>query len=118
MLFCDGGPGIEDNLLAEGLKAQRCEWHAKRDFPYLLYADGFKKAEQQSLVEKLESVPVMTLTHNDMEKLRPEDRPLVEQMVEEYPTGLRAIAPGARSPTLSPHSNLYRKSHRAGHYVS
>ena len=49
--------------------------------------DGFKKAEQQSLVEKLEAVPVMTLTKNDMEKLRPEDRPLVEQMVEKTQQG-------------------------------
>jgi hypothetical protein len=82
VLFCDGGPGIEENLLHPGMKPQRCQWHGKREFPYFLYADGFKKPEQQSLVEKLQAVPVMTLTQNDMEKLRPEDRPLVEQMVD------------------------------------
>ena len=46
VLFCDGGPGIEENLLHPGMKHQRCQWHGKREFPYFLYADGFKKAEQ------------------------------------------------------------------------
>jgi hypothetical protein len=79
VLFYDGGPGIAENLSHPGMKPRRCQWHGKREFPYFLYADGFKKAEQEPLVEKLQSVPVMTLTQNDMEKLRPEDRPLIEQ---------------------------------------
>jgi hypothetical protein len=53
------------------MKPQRCQWHGKREFPYFLYADGFKKAEQQALVEKLQAVPVMTLVQADVEKLRP-----------------------------------------------
>ncbi len=75
VLFCDGGQGIEENLLHPGMKPQRCQWHGKREFPYFLYADGFKKAEQQGLVDKLQAVPVMTLTHNDMEKLGPRIAP-------------------------------------------
>ena len=43
VLFSDGGPGIEQNLLSEGMKPQRCVWHGKRDFPFLLYQDGAKK---------------------------------------------------------------------------
>lgn len=91
VLFSDGGPGIAENLLHPGMKPQRCQWHGKREFPYFLYADGFKKAEQQSLVEKLQSVPVMTLTQRDLEKLRPEDRPLVEQMVEKTQQGFEQL---------------------------
>ncbi len=91
VLFCDGGPGIEDNLLREGMKPQRCEWHAKRDFPYLLYADGFKKAQQQPLIEKLQSIPVMNLTQADLEKLHPQDRPLVEQIVEKTQQGFEQL---------------------------
>ncbi len=60
-------------------------------FPLSLYADGFKKAEQQSLVDKLQSVPVMTLTQADIEKLRLEDRPLVEQMVEKTQRGFEQL---------------------------
>ncbi len=29
VLFSDGGPGIEENLLAEGMRQQRCLWHGK-----------------------------------------------------------------------------------------
>lgn len=106
VLFCDGGPGIEDNLLAASMRPQRCQWHGKRDFPYLLYADGFKKAEQHSLVDKLQSVPVMTLTQHDMEKLRPEDRPLVEQMVEKTQQGFEQLLQ-ALDPQRYPRTRTY-----------
>ena len=82
----DGGVGIAESLFHPGMKPQRCQWHSKREFPYFLYADGFKKAEQGLLVDKLKSVPAMTLTQGDMEKLR-EDRPVVEQMVEKTQQG-------------------------------
>jgi hypothetical protein len=106
VLFCDGGPGIEENLLHPGMKPQRCQWHGKREFPYFLYADGFKKAEQQSLVEKLQSVPVMTLTQANLEKLRPEDRPLVEQMLEKTQQGFEQLLQ-ALDPQRYPRTRTY-----------
>lgn len=106
VLFCDGGSGIEENLLHPAMKPQRCQWHGKREFPYFLYADGFKKAEQQWLVEKLQSVPVMTLTQANMEKLRPEDRPLVEQMVEKTQQGFEQLLQ-ALDPQRYPRTRTY-----------
>jgi hypothetical protein len=106
VLFCDGGPGIEENLLHPGMKPQRCQWHGKREFPYFLYADGFKKAEQQSLVEKLQMVPVMALTQTDIERLRPEDRPLVEQMVEKTQQGFEQLL-AALDPQRYPRTRTY-----------
>jgi hypothetical protein len=106
VLFSDGGPGINDNLLREGMKPQRCEWHAKRDFPYLLYADGFKKAQQQPLVEKLKSIPVMNLTQAQLEKLRPEDRPMVEQIVEKTQQGFEQLL-SALDPQRYPKTRTY-----------
>ena len=106
VLFCDGGQGIEENLLHPGMKPQRCQWHGKREFPYFLYADGFKKAEQQSLVEKLQAVPVMTLTQADVEKLRPEDRPLVEQMVAKTKQGFEQLLQ-ALDPQRYPRTRTY-----------
>jgi hypothetical protein len=106
VLFCDGGIGIEESLLHPAMKPQRCQWHGKREFPYFLYADGFKKAEQQSLVEKLKAVPVMTLTQADVEKLRPEDRPLVEQMVEKTQQGFEHLLQ-ALDPQRYPRTRTY-----------
>ena len=106
VLFCDGGRGIEENLLHPAMKHQRCQWHANREFPYFLYADGFKKPQQQSLVEKLQSIPVMTLTQADLEKLRPEDRPLVEQMVQKTQQGFEQLLQ-ALDPQRYPRTRAY-----------
>jgi Uncharacterised protein family (UPF0236) len=106
VLFCDGGRGIEENLLHPAMKHQRCQWHANREFPYFLYADGFKKPQQRSLVEKLQSIPVMTLTQADLERLRPEDRPLVEQMVEKTQQGFEQLLQ-ALDPQRYPQTRAY-----------
>ena len=42
VLISDGEPGME-NLLTEGMRQQRCIFHGKRDFPFILYQDGFEK---------------------------------------------------------------------------
>ena len=91
ILFSDGGPGIEENLLRSGMDHQRCLWHGKRDFPYLLYGDGAKKAEQLPFVEKLKSIPAMNLTKNQLEQLRPEDRPVVKQIARQTQQGFKQL---------------------------
>lgn len=91
VLFSDGGPGIEENLLGTGMKPQRCQWHGKRDFPYLLYADGIKKAQQAPLVEKLKSIPALYLTKAQLEDLRPQDRPFIEQVARKTKQGFRQL---------------------------
>lgn len=87
VLFSDGGPGIEENLLAQGMCHQRCLLHGKRDFSYLLYADGFKKDRQRPLKDKLESIPGMTLKKSDLEDLKPEDLPKVKEIAEQTKKG-------------------------------
>jgi len=34
VLFSDEGPGIEENLLSEEMRPQRCIWHGRRDFRF------------------------------------------------------------------------------------
>jgi hypothetical protein len=106
VLFCDGGQGIEEKLLHPGMKVQRCKWHADREFPYYLYADGFKKAQQQFLVNKLQSIPVMMVTQPDVEKLLPEDRPAVEQLVEKTRQGFEQLL-AALDPQCYPRTRTY-----------
>jgi hypothetical protein len=106
VLFCDGGPGIEESLLHPAMKPQRCEWHAKRDFPYLLYADGFKKAEQRSLIDQLQAIPVMNVRQTQLEALRAEDRAVVEQIVEKTQQGFEQLL-GALDSQRYPHTRTY-----------
>ncbi len=44
VLLSDGEQGCEV-FLEEVMRLQRCEIHGKRDLPYLLYKDGFKKEQ-------------------------------------------------------------------------
>jgi hypothetical protein len=91
VLFCDGEAGIEENLLAEGMRVQRCVWHGKRDFSILLYHDGWKKSEQQPLVERLEAIPLFYLTREVLEKVLPPEKEVIVGLVEEIKAGFRKL---------------------------
>ncbi|MCL0088075.1 hypothetical protein M1N86_01775 [Dehalococcoidia bacterium] len=87
----DGGPGIEENLLAPGMRHQRCLWHGKRDFPYILYLDKLKKPQQKELKEKLKSIPAMNLRRSDLEQLSPEDLPRVKELAQKTKQGFKEL---------------------------
>ncbi len=97
VLLSDGGVWIEENLLEEGMRHQRCLRHAKRDFPCLLYLDGFKKKEQRPLKEKLKSIPVFNLRKANLERLQDDDIPKVKELVKRTEQGFKdlieALAP-------------------------
>ena len=83
VLFSDGGPGIESNLLAEGMRLQRCVWHGKRDFPFLLYQDGAKKGEQEPFRILMNEILLFSLTQESLENVLPSDKELIGELVEE-----------------------------------
>lgn len=91
VLFSDGGPGIVEALLAEGMRHQRCVWHGKRDFPFILYADGLKKDEQAPLKEALGAIPVFHMTKEKLEQLEPEDASKVKSLVKKTEQGFDEI---------------------------
>jgi len=91
VLFSDGGSGIEENLLASDMRHQRCLWHGKRDFPYILYLDKLKKPEQRELKDKLKSISAMSLTRSRLEELTPEDLPKVKKLAERTKQGFKEL---------------------------
>lgn len=91
VLFSDGGPGIEEAFLEEGMVHQRCVLHGKREFPYFLYTDGLKKAEQAALVETMTSIPVYHFNKNRLEQLKPEDEPEIRACLEKTQHGFREL---------------------------
>ena len=106
VLFSDGGPGIEESLLGSGMRHQRCVWHGERDFPYLLYADGLKKGKQAPWVEKLKRIPGLQLTKDQLESLRPEDRPLMEKIFRKTKRGFTQLVE-ALDPKKYPKARVY-----------
>lgn len=106
ILFSDGGPGIQENLLRKGMDHQRCLWHGKREVPYLLYADGAKKTKQAPFLDQLQSLPIMNLSKSQMEHLRSEDRPHVEQIFKQTQQGFQTLL-DALSPEKYPRARAY-----------
>ncbi len=91
MLFSDGGPGIEDNLGAAWMDYQRCVWHGRHDFRFLLYADEVKGQDQQRFLELLNRNPLFHLRQADLEELSPADEPLVRKLVATIRSGFAEL---------------------------
>jgi transposase-like protein len=87
VLFSDGGPGIEFNLLAEGMRSQRCVWHGKRDFAILLYQDGAKKEEQEPFYALMKEILLFSLRKDLLEEVLPPEKELVVELVEDIKQG-------------------------------
>lgn len=97
MLISDGGPGIQENLMTEGMRHQRCIFHGRRDFPFLLYADGIKKKDQTPFTDFLGSIPAMNISKEYLEKVSEKDKPkiinLCERTKEDFEELIRMLDP-------------------------
>jgi hypothetical protein len=80
VLICDGGPGIGDAFMRTGMRAQRCQWHGKRDLSFILYADGAKKAQQQEIMAAFDAIPLAGWRKEDIETLRNEDTAALDDL--------------------------------------
>lgn len=106
ILFSDGGPGIEEAFLEAGMSHQRCVLHGKRDFSYILYLDGFKKAQQAGLVEKMAAIPVFHFNKERLEQLSPDDVPKVKALQEKTQQGFQDMI-ALLDPAKYPKARVY-----------
>jgi hypothetical protein len=106
VLFSDGGPGIEENLLSEGMRPQRCVWHGKRDFPILLYQDGAKKEEQEPFHKLVKEILLFSLTKELLEEVLPPEKELIVALVEEIKRGFDRLIK-ALDPEKYPKARTY-----------
>jgi len=97
VLFSDGEAGIAENLLSSRMRHQRCLWHGKHDFPYILYADGLKKPDQKPFVDQLKAIAAMSMRKTQLESLTPKDRDHVRKLAQQTEQGfeelLKVLAP-------------------------
>jgi hypothetical protein len=103
VLFSDGGPGIVENLLSSRMRDQRCVWHGKHEFPYILYLDGLKKPDQKPFVDQLKGIAAMNMSKAQLENLKPEDRAHVRNLAQQTQQGfeqlLKALKPYPKART-------------------
>jgi len=104
VLFSDGGPGVEENLLAPGMRLQRCLWHGKRDFPYILYQEGLKKAQQEPFKDLLKAIPAFGLTDPRLEQIDSQDCSQAQELAQQTRQGFEGLLR-----TLNPQK--YPKAH-------
>lgn len=109
VLLSDGEPGIEENLLSEGMRQQRCTWHGKRDFPILLYQDGLKKEEQQPFRKLMEDILLFSLTKELLEEVLEPEKELVVELVEEIKKGFKRLI-NALDPEKYPKARAYMEN--------
>jgi hypothetical protein len=83
VLFSDGGPGVEENLMASGMRLQRCLWHGKRDFPFILYQEGLKKTQQEPFKDLLKAIPAFGLTDPRLEQIDSQDYSQVKKLAQQ-----------------------------------
>jgi len=112
VLFSDGGPGISETLLTEGMRHQRCLWHGKRDFPFILYHDGLKKIQQEPFKILFGQIPVFSLTQERLEQIDPADHPTIQTLAQQTRQGFEQLLQALDSqkyPTAKTYlSNLYQ----------
>lgn len=106
VLFSDGGAGIEENLLSEGMRPQRCVWHGKRDFSILLYLDGAKKEEQQPFHSLMKEILLFSLSQELLEEVLPPEKEVVIKLVEEIKRGFDKLIK-ALDPEKYPKARTY-----------
>lgn len=91
VLFSYKEPGIEEALLEEGMRHQRCIFNGKRDFSYILYPGGLKKAEELFLREKLVSIPAFQFDRKRLKKISSEDLPRIKTLTENTQKGFQEM---------------------------
>ena len=109
VLFSDGGPGIEENLLTEGMSQQRCLWHGKREFPFSLYHDGLKKAGQAPFKALFDRIPAFSLTQERLEQIDPADSQSIQELAQNTQKGFEQLL-AAVDPEKYPTAKAYLKN--------
>jgi len=105
VLFADGEPGIEA-LLLPGMRFQRCLVHGRRDFPFLLYADGLKKKEQLPFTQHFDSLPVFSFPQKKLETLNSQVIPQVLEAIGKTRQGFLELLK-ILNPDTYPRSRAY-----------
>jgi hypothetical protein len=91
VLFSDGGGGIFEKLLTKGMRQQRCLWHGKRDFPFILYSDKIKKAEQEPFISLFDKISVFGLTQKRLEAIDPDDVQTIRDLAKNSRKGFEQL---------------------------
>lgn len=73
------------------MRYQRCLWHRKREFPFILYAEGLKKAEQKPFKSMFDEIPLFEITKKKLEKIDPDDKHTIQELAQKAKEGFEQL---------------------------
>lgn len=87
--------------MSSGMALQRCFLHGRRDFSFLLYADGVKGRVQKPFRALLDQNPLFHFRQADLEMINPKYAPVVRKRIRKIRLGfaqLQAVLPADKYP--------------------
>jgi hypothetical protein len=91
VLVSDGEPGLSEGLSELVNDEQRCHWHTINDLGYVMWRDKAKRNDQRNMQKKMAGIIGIELPEEDFEKVKEEDKEILEKSVNEADTKIDSL---------------------------
>ncbi len=81
VLVSDGEEGIPEALAGPGTLHQRCLVHGRRNLPFALYQDGYRKAARGRIERAFARIPGLQLCQAELARLDPTDKAALRELL-------------------------------------
>ncbi len=106
VLLSDGEEGIPEALAGPDTLHQRCLVHGRRNLPFALYQDGYKKGEREPIEQAFARIPGLQLCQAELARVEPTDKAAIRELLETSERAFRALK--RRLPEADfPHTRAY-----------
>lgn len=82
VLLSDGEEGIPDALAGPNTLHQRCLVHGRRNLPFALYQDGYKKGEREPIEAAFARIPGLQLCQAELARLAAADKAALQELLD------------------------------------
>lgn len=106
VLVSDGEEGIPAALAGPDTLQQRCLVHGRRNLPFALYQDGYRKADRESIEAAFARIPGLQLCQAELARLDPTDTATLQDLLEASARAFRSLK-RKLPPAEFPHTRRY-----------
>ena len=106
VLLSDGEEGIPEALAGPETLHQRCLVHGRRNLPFALYQDGYRKADRGRIEQAFDRIPGLQLCQAELARVDPTDKTAIRALLEASEQAFLALK--RRLPAADfPHTRRY-----------
>jgi Transposase, Mutator family len=81
VLVSDGEEGIPEALAGPATRHQRCLVHGRRNLPFALYQDGYRKADRGRIERAFARIPGLQLSQAELARVDPSDKAAIRELL-------------------------------------